>query len=135
MTAEPYGERIRSERLRLKMTQSAFAKGVDISQGSQVGYESGAHLPNVQYLARAAAIGVDIVFVILGQRGTSAAIDMVDWDTHDRIAAAVERWLDEHSVTLSVEKKMRLVRLFLSKYTSIDEVDDEYISETLALVA
>lgn len=128
---EHYGERIRAERLRLKLTQSAFAKGVGVSQGSQVGYESGAHLPNVQYLARTAMLGVDLVYVVLGKRGSTAAIEMIDWDTHASIVAAVERWLDEHNVTLAVEKKMRLVRLFLREFGSADEVDDDFISNTM----
>lgn len=132
---EHYGERIRAERLRLKLTQSAFAKGVGVSQGSQVGYESGAHLPNVHYLARAATLGVDLVFVVLGKRGSTAAIDMIEWNTHTRIVAVIEQWLDEHNVTLGVEKKMHLALLFLNKYASSEEISDEYISNTLASVA
>ena len=132
---ETYGERIRSERLRLKLTQSAFAKGVGVSQGTQVGYESGARLPNVQYLARASALGVDIIYVILGKQGSKVAIDMVDWGMEARILGAVERWLHEHEVTLSVEKKMHLVRLFLEKYSQAEDIDDDYINKTLAVVA
>ena len=95
-----YGDRIRSERRRLEMTQTQFAQATGISQATQVGYENGAHLPNVHYLNRASALGVDIVFVVLGKRTPQAAVDWVDWDTFLRIVAAIDEWLETNLLTV-----------------------------------
>lgn len=130
-----YGERIRAERLRLKLTQTEFAKAVGISQGTQVGYESGARLPNIQYLTLAAGLGVDVMYLIFGKPGKTAAMDMLDWELQTTILKVVERWLDKHQVVLSVEKKMRLVRIFFDKYNQIEEIDYDDIDQTLADVA
>ena len=123
-----FGGRIRSERRRLKLTQQQFAKAVGVSQGSEVGYESGAHIPNIQYLARAANLGVDIVYVVLGRRGSSEAIDLVNWDSFIRIVTAIDEWLEENEATMPLKNKIELARLFLSKYSLEDEINFEQIA-------
>ncbi len=135
MNIETYGARIRSERRRLKLTQQRFADAVGVSQGSQVGYESGAHLPNVQYLARAATLGVDLVYVVLGRSGSSEAIDLMNWDTFDQIVAAIDSWLTENSASLATEKKHELARLFLAKFETKENINVDQIAYSLSRVA
>lgn len=135
MESDNFGARIRSERRRLKMTQQQFAKSVGVSQGSQVGYESGAHLPNVQYLARAATLGVDVVYVVLGRSGSSEAIDLMDWDTFGEIVTAIDKWLEENSAKLAMDKKLELAKLFLAKFGAEGNINVEQIAFSLSRVA
>jgi transcriptional regulator with XRE-family HTH domain len=62
------GSRIRSERLRLRLTQDAFSKGVGVHRRTQVNYESGVREPDTIYLESAARLGVDVAYVLTGER-------------------------------------------------------------------
>lgn len=130
-----YGDRIKSERQRLGLTQQAFSDAVGVSQGSQVGYESGARIPNVHYLAKAAEAGVDPIYILMGKPTAATALDEIDWDTHDLILEWVDNWLKNREITISIQKKMHLVRMFFSKFSTESSIDTEYIETTLALVA
>lgn len=117
------------------MTQTQFAQATGISQATQVGYENGAHLPNVHYLNRASALGVDIVFVVLGKRAPQASIDWVDWDTFLRIVAAIDEWLETNLVTVDREKTLRLAKTLLPQFGPKEEISQIAIGEHLKLVA
>jgi transcriptional regulator with XRE-family HTH domain len=63
------GSRIRSERLRLRLTQDAFSKGVGVHRRTQVNYESGRQgnlTPST--LNRQQGLGVDVAYVLTGER-------------------------------------------------------------------
>lgn len=63
------GERLREERERLGLTQSAFADKADVGRKSQGNYEAGERTPDAVYLAAAATLGVDVTYVVTGIRG------------------------------------------------------------------
>ncbi|MFY1663702.1 helix-turn-helix domain-containing protein [Pseudomonas sp. Pseu.R1] len=60
------GKRLRQERKRLKLTQSALGAIGGVEANAQGHYESGQRLPRADYLFRIAAAGVDISRVITG---------------------------------------------------------------------
>ncbi|MFJ3485807.1 helix-turn-helix domain-containing protein [Pseudomonas sp. NPDC090202] len=60
------GKRLRQERKRLKLTQSALAAIGGVEANAQGHYESGQRLPRADYLFRVAAAGVDISRVVTG---------------------------------------------------------------------
>lgn len=81
------GERLREERQRLGLSQTAFGELAGVTKKSQALYESGDRSPDGVYFAAAAAAGVDIRYVITGQRSGSgigetavhqAVLDAVD---------------------------------------------------------
>ena len=86
-------------------------------------------------LARAVNLGVDIVYVVLGRRGSSEAIDLVNWDSFIRIVTAIDEWLEENEATMPLKNKIELARLFLSKYSLEDEINFEQIAVSLSRVA
>lgn len=71
------GERLRAERERLGRSQSEVAEVVaaagvpGATRQSQSLYEKGKRMPDAAYLAVVAGIGVDVAFVLTGQRGVS----------------------------------------------------------------
>lgn len=132
---ENYGDRIRSERRRIKMTQSRFALATGVTQPTQVGYENGSRIPNIHYLNRASAIGVDIVYVVLGKRAPLSSIEWVDWDTYLRIVAAIDEWLEDNLLTLERDKTLRLAKTLLPHFSSEDEISQSAIEEHIKLVA
>lgn len=62
------GKRLKEERQRLGLTQQAMAEACDSSKRAQLNYEAGDQVPGGLYLAAAAGLGVDVVFVLTGER-------------------------------------------------------------------
>lgn len=69
------GSRLKAERQRLGMTQEAFGTSCGVLKGAQINYESGKRHPDTDYLAAAAQIGVDVLYVITGQRSAASAAE------------------------------------------------------------
>ena len=62
------GDRLRNERERLGLSQEDFASGVGVSRRTQVAWEKGEQAPNAEALSQAAGMGVDVLYVLIGQR-------------------------------------------------------------------
>lgn len=60
-------QRLREERIRLDMTQAEFRDALDVSSGTQSAYETGKTSPDLHYITAAAALGVDVLYVLTGQ--------------------------------------------------------------------
>jgi len=64
------GQRLRQERNRLKLSQSALGAIGGVETNAQGNYESGARSPKADYLLRITQAGVDIYYVLTGVRQT-----------------------------------------------------------------
>lgn len=62
------GERLKLERQRVGLGQHEFGEKCGVSKTSQFNYESGGRSPDAAYLHAAHEFGVDLLFVITGQR-------------------------------------------------------------------
>jgi transcriptional regulator with XRE-family HTH domain len=62
------GPRLREERERLGMTQKVFGVIGGVEPNAQGKYESGERTPKADYLAAVAGQGVDVLYVLTGQR-------------------------------------------------------------------
>jgi len=62
------GDRLKEERERLGFNQTEFAAKAGASKNSQYNYEKGERSPDANYLAAVAEQGVDILYVVTGQR-------------------------------------------------------------------
>lgn len=59
---------MKEERLRLGLNQSDFAALAQVAKNSQLNYEKGERSPDAAYLAAVAAAGVDVLYVVTGER-------------------------------------------------------------------
>ena len=66
-------ERLKEERERLGHSQTAFAALAGASKHSQINREKGAASPNAAALAAWAEAGLDVLYVVTGQRAGGAA--------------------------------------------------------------
>ncbi|ADJ62399.1 helix-turn-helix transcriptional regulator [Herbaspirillum seropedicae] len=66
MEISPFGERLKSERLRLGFSQEAFAAVGGVRKQAQISYEQGKTLPDIGFMAAVSKIGVDVSYVIFG---------------------------------------------------------------------
>lgn len=70
------GLRLREERERLKFSQDAFAKIGNVSMRAEQDWERGLSAPKADFLAVAALQGVDVLYVLTGQRTPQAAASL-----------------------------------------------------------
>ncbi|WP_295855223.1 helix-turn-helix domain-containing protein [uncultured Xylophilus sp.] len=62
------GSRLREERQRLNLSQADLAERSEVSRRSIVEWERGALVPTVEFIAHAAELGFDPLYVVTGQR-------------------------------------------------------------------
>lgn len=62
------GERLKEERVRLGFNQADFSAFAGVAKTSQFNYEKGERSPDANYLAAVALRGVDILYVVTGER-------------------------------------------------------------------
>lgn len=70
------GERLKLERERLFFTQEKLAEYGGVLKRSQVNYEKGDRFPDAKYLEGVAKAGVDVLYVLTGQRSGPSAADV-----------------------------------------------------------
>lgn len=62
------GERLKEERVRLGYNQADFAAIAGVAKTSQFNYEKGERSPDAVYLTAVAEKGVDVLYVVTGNR-------------------------------------------------------------------
>ncbi|PRY63481.1 phage repressor protein C with HTH and peptisase S24 domain [Vreelandella songnenensis] len=72
------GERLREERERLGLSQTQFGDLAHVTKKSQMLYEADQRSPKGGYLAAIAAQGVDVQYVLTGNRSVSSNVELVD---------------------------------------------------------
>lgn len=68
-------ERLKNERERLKLTQEQLGAVGGVTKLSQFNYENGKRTPDANYLSEVAKVGVDIQYVLFGERANTAIND------------------------------------------------------------
>lgn len=68
---EKVGDRLKSERERLGMSQVAFAERGRVSKQSQQNYEANKRKPDSDYLRGIAEAGADVLYILTGTRNAS----------------------------------------------------------------
>lgn len=76
-----FGDRLREERIRLGLNQGELATVAEVSKTTQFNYEKGERSPDAPYLAKVAAAGVDVLYVITGQRADPNEADLSDGES------------------------------------------------------
>ncbi|OWY28122.1 hypothetical protein CEJ42_15990 [Herbaspirillum robiniae] len=126
-------ERLRSERLRLNLAQGELARIGEVAKQTQVNYESGLRVPNVEYLVRVQAEGVDIDYVISGQREQFKVATKFNWELLDEIQNRISVWEGLHT-SLSRKRRMELCRLLYVQFAIAGQVDEGLLAATMAVI-
>lgn len=67
-----FSERLKSERNRLKLTQTQLAELAGTTKQSQLKYEKDIQKPGMEYLAAIAKVGVDVQYLLTGIHSETA---------------------------------------------------------------
>lgn len=117
------GARLKAERERLRLNQTDFAAIVGASKHAQINWEKGVATPNAAALEVWAGRGLDVLYVVTGQRsnaastqyltenGNSVATGLIDADRLCRIVEMLEafardagrRWPSAQLVAVAAE--------------------------------
>jgi len=101
------GDRLKEERERLGFSQTEFSAVAGASKNSQYNYEKGDRSPDANYLAAVADKGVDILYVVTGERKPQAA---------DSIPAEVLEFIGMYEQVTDADREvlMRMASAFAS---------------------
>ncbi|WP_334469221.1 helix-turn-helix domain-containing protein [Arsenophonus sp. PmNCSU2021_1] len=112
LTLEGVGERLKSERLRLGLSQEIFAERCGVKKLTQYNYEKSERHPDAGYLIAAKALGVDLLYVMTGERSDEAsALDVVRDEEEAEVLTAFRhipgetREVAKRTLTAMAEKK------------------------------
>lgn len=103
----PIGERLAEERKRLGFNQTDFAALAGISRKTLFGYESGERAPDAGGLAVWASEGMDVTYVVVGER---SKVDPVG-----RLPADEQVLLEAYRVMSARARKALLAELLTGK--------------------
>ncbi len=62
------GERLKEERSRLGFSQTDLGAAGGVGKTTQINYEKGAGSPDAKYLAAVSPLGIDVLYVVTGER-------------------------------------------------------------------
>jgi transcriptional regulator with XRE-family HTH domain len=124
------GRRLREERERLGLSQTAFAAIGLASKGSQILYEKGKPCPS-NYLSAIAAHGADVLYILTGRREQPALEDI---KTLTAAIEVIEEALAKRRAALPPGKKAEVVALAYDILKG-DAQGQEKVERMLRLVA
>lgn len=85
-----FGGRLSAERERLKLKQVDICIRTGVSKTTQIKYEASERKPDTEYLALIDAIGFDVMYIISGERSSSAPMAPEHQNLLDAYEAAPE---------------------------------------------
>ncbi|WP_099139973.1 helix-turn-helix domain-containing protein [Xenorhabdus hominickii] len=91
-----FGNRIKEERKKLRLTQVQFASVGGVQPTTQVNYEKGTRTPDAEYLEKIAVAGCDVLYILTGNRTPQSEI------SHE------EQKLIEHYRAMSEESRLNM---------------------------
>lgn len=109
--------------MRLGITQPKVAEAGGVSKTTVIGYESGAHLPDALFLSRVRELGMDVGYVVTGERAVVKAGTDFDWDLLEVLLEVVESFEDRRQRALSPKGKARIIRILYNASSATGRVD------------
>ena len=128
-----FANRLREERQRLGLSQSAIAEVAGVTKMSQINYEKGIRCPDSQYLVKIASIGADVLYILTDKRENKEVL-FGDKERLQLAIEAVEEGLDAIQKKLPANKKAELI---VAAYDLITEPGNagEKVVKLIRLVA
>ena len=127
--------RLKEERQRLQLKQDGFAQMGHVSSGSQAGYEAGSRAPDAKYLALLENNGVDVLYLLSGEKAKKYAATHFDWEKHNAILQIIEKWTHSLDIEVEFEMKMEIFKVIFIVSVEKDDIDQELIEKYLKLFA
>ncbi|HEF5787065.1 helix-turn-helix domain-containing protein [Burkholderia multivorans] len=139
------GARLKEERLRIGLSQAEIAALGGLSNKTQLSYESDTRSPDANYLAALAKIGVDVLYVITGERSVQSTLPSDEADMLDSfrqlndigraaVQGAINGYLHVGEMTLSGQSSKRIPRIAANRMAKLDAFVEEEVKAAQANV-
>jgi transcriptional regulator with XRE-family HTH domain len=126
-----FSERLKEERKRLGLNQDSFAVLGGVQKLTQFNYEKGIRKPDSDYLAAIAAAGVDVQYLLTGERSRNARLPEDEGELLEgyrllneagraAIQASLNAYITTGIFTLSGEPAQRVRRLSESRAANLE---------------
>lgn len=129
------GDRIKEERRRLGLTQQQFADGLGISRSAITFYETDRTVPDANFFASAIANGVDVRYILVGERSAEAASYMLDWELLGQILLGIRQWCESTGVSLPPPKEVAIAQLLYTHFSKRGLIDQVFMDQTMKVAA
>ena len=126
-----YGEKIRHERRRLGLNQTDFARLGGVSKATQVAYEAGTTLPQIDYLARLHLAGVDALWILTEM--PEGYLGPWQRELLSEIWALVEEWASERGKPTPLAERQHLVFTLYHQFLQRRKIDAAQAGNVLKL--
>jgi len=127
------GQRIREERQKLGLSQTAFGALGGVGKTTQILYEADERVPDSDYLIAIAKKGADPIYVLLGKRPNEIVEDSMNWNLLLDIFEAIEQWAMQRKKRTPRSTKLALAKLFFLQFQERGKVDPKLIEGHLRL--
>jgi transcriptional regulator with XRE-family HTH domain len=108
---DEFARRLRTERLRLGLSQAQMATAGGVAKATQIGYEQAARKPDAGYLVGLLNADVDLMFLFTGTPKHERVTEDLDWKLVIRILDEVKAWCAKNEVEIELNKRPELLRL------------------------
>jgi transcriptional regulator with XRE-family HTH domain len=133
-----FGERLRSERERLGLTQAEFAKLSGVTGRSQRNYESSDRIPSAKYLEALGKAGVDVQFLISGEASSVEERKMgALWRVIHSILSRLQLGIESVAINVAVrhaEEELDAERRLVPYESISDRIISDMLMEGPALI-
>lgn len=129
------GSRLKEERGRLQLSQTALAELGGVSKTTQVFYEADERVPDANYLAALSKRGVDVGYVITSRREADMAATTFNRQLMAEILKAIDLWVEGRKRPVNAEIKAEIAALFYSQFSKSGHIDSDIIEGHLRLIA
>jgi transcriptional regulator with XRE-family HTH domain len=129
-----FATRLRTERKRLRLTQSEVADKAGINRRTQVAYENTERTPTLDYLPVLASMGFDVAFVLYGVREARHASRSFNWKLLSEIHSAIRSWCDGKNIELTPQEEIELARALYDQFAFEGQVEPEAVERMLTLL-
>lgn len=130
-----FGGRLRNERHRLGLTQVTLAHAGRVSKTTQIAYESGTHFPGVDYLERIGGQGVDLVYLVTGQKTAEFVDGNFNWKLFEEIWRVIEVWESRRKRAVPLPTKIKIARVLYRNLCAAGIFDPVVAESILALAS
>lgn len=118
------------------MSQEQFAHYLQVGRSALAMIESGRSGIDAERLAGLGqTLGVDVRFVMSGERGVSVVAREINWDLVEGILKGLHRWATKNRIKLTPEKTARALRVLYQHFAEKGAVDDRLLDDTMDMAA
>ncbi|WP_122317260.1 helix-turn-helix domain-containing protein [Pseudomonas cichorii] len=132
------GPRLKRERIRLKLSQSALGSIGGVETNAQGNYENGIRSPRADYLSRISNAGIDVTYVVTGFSLERPVPPLEIHDNSERLGRVITRLHKNlHEVAQNIYHMSRLLETHEDEAllkSQLDNIKEEAETITLATV-